>query len=92
MTPPRPTPTSSRPSLRLSSMLISSIKRSGMMQREHVDTGAESQACRPLGHARQEDVLGRSEAVDGGRVVLGQVRRPESRGVPKRSTWISRSR
>jgi len=52
-----------------------------MMQREHVDAGAESQAGRALSHAGQEDVLGRGETVDGRRVMLGQVICAESRGL-----------
>src|SRR3989442_11960772 len=52
-----------------------------MMQRQDVDARAESQASRALGDGAQEDVLGRREAVDGGRVMLRQVIGVEPRGV-----------
>ena len=44
-----------------------------MVQRQHVDARAEAQASRALGHRGQEHVLRRRQAVDGRRVVLGQV-------------------
>ena len=44
-----------------------------VVQRQHVDARAEAQAPRALGHAAQEHVLRRGQAVDRRRVVLGQV-------------------
>src|SRR5207253_2037828 len=81
MTPPRPTPISRRPSLKLSSMLISSIRRSGWCKRQDVDARAESQATRALGDGPEEHVLRGRETVDRRRVMLREVIGIKSRGV-----------
>jgi hypothetical protein len=52
-----------------------------MVQRQHVDARAEAQAASALRHGGKEDVLRRGQAVDGGRVVLGQMVGVEARGV-----------
>jgi hypothetical protein len=52
-----------------------------MVQRQHVDARAEAQAPCALRHGGQEDVLRRGQAVNCGRVVLGQMVGVEARGV-----------
>ena len=52
-----------------------------MVQGQHVDAGAEAQAPGALRHGGEKDVLRRGQAVDGGRVVLGQVIGVKARGI-----------
>src|SRR4030095_15849790 len=50
----------------------------GMMQGQDVHAGPEAEPPRALGHRGEEHILRRSQAVDGGRVVLGEVIRVEA--------------
>lgn len=52
-----------------------------MVQGQYVDARAEAQAPGALRHGGEKDVLRRGQAVDGGRVVLGQVIGVKARGI-----------